>query len=95
MLRHAEVAQQAARNAGDRADHAAAHRLSAPPRCPPACHAHCAISPAGTLGRRRSHDRARAGTDRGARARRLDAVVTSLPAPTQGLRVTSLARRAP
>ena len=90
VLRHAEVAQQAARNAGDRAT----TRLrigylpdSLPARVPRALR-HLAVSAPSVEVDLTTGPALRLIDD--VRTRRLDAVVTSLPAPTQGLRVTSL-----
>jgi DNA-binding transcriptional LysR family regulator len=90
VLRHAEVAQQAARNAGDQAT----MRLrigylpdSLPARVPRALRNLAVSAP-------RVHVDLETGPAfrliAEVRARRLDAVVTSLPAPTNGLRMTPL-----
>jgi DNA-binding transcriptional LysR family regulator len=90
VLRHAEVAQQAARSAGDQAT----MRLrigylpdSLPARVPRALRNLAISAP-------RVHVDLETGPAlrliAEVRARRLDAVVTSLPAPTSGLRMTSL-----
>lgn len=90
VLRHAEVAQQAARNAGDRATTRLriGYLPASLPASVPRALRHLAVSAPSvdvdlTTG-------PALGLIEDARARRLDAVVTSLPAPTQGLRVTSL-----
>ncbi len=93
MLRHAEVAQQAARNAGD----LATMRLrvgylpdSLPASVPRALRRLAGSAPR----RRRPHDRPSLRLIDEVRERRLDAVITSLPAPTTGLRVTPGEQRA-
>jgi DNA-binding transcriptional LysR family regulator len=90
VLRHAEVAQQAARNAGDRAT----TRLrigylpdSLPASVPRALRLLAASAPSVEVDLT-TGESLRLIED--VRARRLDAVVTSLPAPTSGLRVTAL-----
>jgi DNA-binding transcriptional LysR family regulator len=90
VLRHADVAQQAARNARDRAT----TRLrigylpdSLPARVPRALR-HLAVSAPSVEVELTTGPALR--LIEAVRARRLDAVVTSLPAPTQGLRVTAL-----
>jgi DNA-binding transcriptional LysR family regulator len=90
VLRHAKVAQQAARNAGDRAT----TRLrigylpdSLPASVPRALRLLAASAPSVELDLT-TGESLRLIED--VRARRLDAVVTTLPAPTSGLRVTAL-----
>jgi DNA-binding transcriptional LysR family regulator len=90
VLRHAKVAQQAARNAGDRAT----TRLrigylpdSLPASVPRALRLLAASAPSVEVDLT-TGESLRLIED--VRARRLDAVVTSLPAPTSGLRVTAL-----
>jgi DNA-binding transcriptional LysR family regulator len=90
VLRHAQVAQQAARSAGDRAT----KRLrigympdSLPGSVPRALRLLAVSAPSVEVDLTTGYP-LRLIED--VRARRLDAVVTSLPAPTQGLRVTPL-----
>ena len=90
VLRHAEVAQQAARNAGDLATMRLrvgylpdSLRRERSARAAPARRLRAAR-------RRRPHDRPSLRLIDEVRERRLDAVITSLPAPTTGLRVTPL-----
>jgi DNA-binding transcriptional LysR family regulator len=90
VLRHPEVARQAARNAGDRAT--ARLRIgylpdSLPANVPRALR-HLAGSAPSVEVDLTTGPALRLIED--VRERRLDAVVTNLPAPTQGLRVTSL-----
>ena len=84
VLRHAEVAQQAARNAGDLGNDAAANRL--PARLAPRERSARAAPARGLRAarRRRPHDRAPLRFIDEVRERRLDAVITSPLAPTTG-----------
>jgi DNA-binding transcriptional LysR family regulator len=90
VLRHAQVAQQAARHAGDRAT--TRLRIGYLPHSLPASVPRAlrdlAVSAPSVEVDLTTGPALRLIED--VRARRLDAVVTSLPAPTQGLRVTSL-----
>jgi DNA-binding transcriptional LysR family regulator len=93
VLRHSEVAQQAARNAGERAT----TRLrigylpdALPISVPRALRRLAGAAPAVEVDLTTGPS-LRLIED--LRARRLDAVVTSLPAPTKGLRVTSLGQQ--
>jgi DNA-binding transcriptional LysR family regulator len=90
VLRHAEVAQQAARSAG--AEAATRLRIGCLPDSLPAsvprALRHLAISAPRIQVDLTTGSSLRLIED--VRARRLDAVVTSLPAPTKGLRVTAL-----
>jgi DNA-binding transcriptional LysR family regulator len=90
VLRHAAVAQQAARNAGDRATTRLriGYLPDSLPASVPRALRHLAVSAPSVEVDLTTGPALR--LIEGVRARRLDAVVTSLPAPTQGLRVTSL-----
>jgi DNA-binding transcriptional LysR family regulator len=90
VLRHADVAQQAARNAGARATTRlrVGYLPDSLPATVPRALRHLAMSAPSVEVDLRTGPALRLIED--VRARRLDAVVTSLPAPTQGLRVTSL-----
>src|SRR4051812_2896765 len=90
VLRHAEVAQQAARNAVDRATTRLriGYLPASLPASVPRALRHLAVSAPSVDVDLATGPALRLIED--LRARRLDAVVTSLPAPTQSLRVTPL-----
>jgi DNA-binding transcriptional LysR family regulator len=90
VLRHAEVAQQAARNADDHATTRLriGYLPASLPASVPRALRHLAVSAPSVDVDLATGPALRLIED--LRARRLDAVVTSLPAPTQSLRVTSL-----
>jgi DNA-binding transcriptional LysR family regulator len=90
VLRHAQVAQQAARNAGDRATTRLriGYLPASLPGSVPRAMRHLAVSAPSVEVDLRTGPARQLIED--VRERRLDAVVTSLPAPTQGLRVTSI-----
>jgi DNA-binding transcriptional LysR family regulator len=90
VLRHAEVAQQAARNAGDRPTTRLriGYLPDSLPASVPRALRHLAVSAPAVEVDLTTGPALRLIEN--VRARRLDAVVTSLPAPTQGLRATSL-----
>jgi DNA-binding transcriptional LysR family regulator len=90
VLRHAKVAQQAARNAGDRPTTRLriGYLPDSLPASVPRALRRLAVSAPSVEVDLTTGPALRLIED--VRARRLDAVVTSLPAPTQGLRVTSL-----
>jgi DNA-binding transcriptional LysR family regulator len=90
VLRHAKVAQQAARNAGDRATTRLriGYLPDSLPAAVPRALRHLAVSAPLIQLDLTTGPALRLIED--VRARRLDAVVTTLPAPTQGLRATAL-----
>jgi DNA-binding transcriptional LysR family regulator len=90
VLRHAKVAQQAARNAGDRGTTRLriGYLPDSLPASVPRALRHLAVSAPSVEIDLATGPALRLIED--VRARRLDAVVTNLPAPTKGLRVTAL-----
>ncbi|HEX6652276.1 MAG TPA: LysR substrate-binding domain-containing protein, partial [Thermoleophilaceae bacterium] len=90
VLRHAKVAQQAARNAGDRATTRLriGYLPDSLPASVPRALRHLSVSAPLVEIDLTTGPALRLIED--VRARRLDAVVTTLPAPTQGLRATAL-----